>query len=353
MWQGMAHGFAVGIDENGLGPRLGPLVVTSILARTSTDETRDGEKVANARPKGALRKRLGDSKKLVSFGDSALGEAWARALLRRAGEVEPAAVDELVHALALDPRTELRAPCPDAHADQCWSAEGERYLAEPKLLAQLARDLDRLAAAGVEILRARVAIVCTKRLNEATVSGRSRFQVDLHAMERLVLRARADAGADVAAVCGKVGGFDRYVEHFGPLGGRPCVAVREGRARSTYAVPGVGTIAFVRDADASNLLVCLASLVGKWVRDLLMTRIVRYHRAHDPGLPDASGYHDPITTRFVAASALSRARRQLPDACFERTSLEREAALAEATSSRRPPPPSSPARKARSRSATP
>ena len=62
----------------------------------------------------------------------------------------------------------------------------------------------------------------------------------------------------------------------------------------------------------------LASLVGKWVRDLLMTRIVRYHRADVPELPMASGYHDPVTTRFIEATALSRKRRRLPDVCFER-----------------------------------
>jgi hypothetical protein len=61
----------------------------------------------------------------------------------------------------------------------------------------------------------------------------------------------------------------------------------------------------------------MASLVGKWVRDVLMARIVRYHRAGDPELPDASGYHDPVTTRFIDATRLSR-DRGLPDDCFER-----------------------------------
>lgn len=68
----------VGVDENGLGPRLGPLVVTSIEAR-AIDES--AVRVANSRPRGKLRERLGDSKDLVSYADSSLGEAWARALL--------------------------------------------------------------------------------------------------------------------------------------------------------------------------------------------------------------------------------------------------------------------------------
>jgi ribonuclease HII len=145
--------------------------------------------------------------------------------------------------------------------------------------------------------------------------------MDLHAMERLTLEARERAGRDVIATCGKVGGFDRYSPAFGPLGGRLHAVAEEGRARSEYVMPGLGSIAFVRDADARHLLVCMASLVGKWVRDVLMGRIVRYHRVDDPDLPDASGYHDPVTTRFIEATRLSRKGRGLPDDCFERTAL--------------------------------
>jgi ribonuclease HII len=96
------------------------------------------------------------------------------------------------------------------------------------------------------------------------------------------------------------------------------VPLVEGRARSEYRVAGVGRVAFLRDADASHMLVALASLVGKWVRDTLMRRIVRYHRATLPDLPDASGYHDPVTTRFIDATALHRKARGIADACFVR-----------------------------------
>jgi ribonuclease HII len=160
-------------------------------------------------------------------------------------------------------------------------------------------------------------------LNEAAARGESRFDVDLHTMERLALDARDRAACDIEATCGKVGGYDRYSDAFGPLGGRLHAVVVEGRARSEYAFPGFGRIAFVRDADAKHALVAMASLVGKWVRDLMMRRIVRYHRDGDPELPLASGYHDPVTARFVDATALARKRRKLPDDCFERTRVSR------------------------------
>ncbi len=161
-------------------------------------------------------------------------------------------------------------------------------------------------------------VTCTRRLNEGVSRGLTRFHVDLHAMERLALDARARTDKDVVVICGKVGGFNRYPPAFGPLSGRLHAVAVEGRKRSEYSVPGLGRIAFVRDADASHLLVSMASLVGKWVRDLLMARVVRYHRADVPDLPDASGYHDPVTTRFIQATSLSRQRRALPDDCFTR-----------------------------------
>jgi hypothetical protein len=169
------------------------------------------------------------------------------------------------------------------------------------------------------VMGARVAIVCAKRLNDGVERGLSRFDADLHAMERLVSSAARQARSDVVATCGKVGGFDRYGESFASfLLHTPIV---EGRARSEYRVPGVGTVAFVRDAEEGHILVAMASLVGKWVRDLLMRRIVRYHRESVPDLPEASGYHDPVTTRFIAATALTRKKARIDDECFVRRAL--------------------------------
>jgi ribonuclease HII len=307
----------VGIDENGLGPRLGPLIVTAVTARCEGN----GEKIANG-PPGRSFARLGDSKDLVAHGDTSLGEAWARAIAAWSGRGKEATTpDALVAAMCIDSPTTLRSRCPSAHEGQCWSPDTESFACDPKLFANVSKDLKRLSAKGVSIVRVDVAVVCTERLNDAVVRGLSRFVVDLHTMERLALAVRDASDEDLSATCGKVGGYDRYSDHFGPLSGRLHAIVTEGRARSEYQFPGLGRMAFVRDADASNLLVGMASLVGKWVRDLLMDRVVRYHRLDNEGLPSASGYHDPVTTRFIEASALSRKTRELPDDCFERRAL--------------------------------
>ena len=338
----------VGIDENGMGPRLGPLVVTSVVLTTTTER---GAKLVRSRPSGALAKRIGDSKKLVAFDDSALGEAWARAIAARGLGVGASAKTpgELIDALLVDDVPSMRAPCPRHHLDLCWGTRGETFVASDAMVAECARDLDRLEARGVQLVRARLAVLCARRLNEGVAKGLSRFDLDLHAMERLTLAARDDVGDEVYALCGKVGGFDFYAPRFGPLAGWLHTTLVEGRARSEYHVPTVGRLGFVRDGDDSHLAIGLASLVGKWVRDHLMRRVVRFHRdglseAEAAVLPDASGYHDPVTTQFIEATSLVRRARKVEDPCFERLAVGKDGGGPKSsrrgpTSSARPRPP--------------
>jgi len=317
----MSAQYRIGIDENGLGPRLGPLVVTAVLARV----TEDGHLVAGQKPRGALEKRLGDSKAMVAHGDVALGEAWARVLGARAG-VGFDSPDALLRAICLDPREALVARCPSHVERQCWNTEGESFTAPDAMLRSIEGDLRRLEGKGVELLAVRTVVLCTERLNRDRERGLSRFDSDLHAMERLILALREEAGAPIEAVCGKVGGYSRYSNAFGPLGGRLHTVVEEGKARSAYRFPGLGDIAFVRDADANDLLVAMASMVGKWVRELTMARVVRHYGRLLGQELAASGYHDPVTARFVEATSLVRREHRIPDDCFERA---REPALVE------------------------
>lgn len=319
---GQAVRYIIGADENGLGPRLGPMSVTAVLARV----TEQGDKVVRTKPRGGLRQRLGDSKGLVSHGNIALAEAWTRVLVERGHgkHSEGDSPDELLDAVTLDSRVALTEPCPKHVTGQCWETEGEGFTPPDEMgdtMKLLAKDLDRLEKRGVEIVAVRSVVVCTHRLNQAVAEGKSRFVVDLHAMERLILAFRDLAGEEVDAECGKVGGFGQYGKVFGPLGGRLHAVMEEGRARSAYRFPGIGDIAFVRDSDASNLLVGMASLVGKYVRELMMERIVRHYQRADPELPVVSGYHDPVTNQFVLGTEALRRKRRVPNSCFERDKI--------------------------------
>ena len=303
-------GLRVGVDENGLGPRLGPMIVTGALIDVTTDWDRF---VLAARAVG-----IGDSKGLCAHGAMREVEATVLGILDVHLGVRPRTFAELFGALSLDSDAVVRALCPDGEAPRmCLGADialpafggapGPRHLVGARAL----RD------AGALLRRVFFTSVCNRRLHAEQALGHSRFDVDLARMVDLVRALRGAAEGQVEAVCGKVGGRKRYSDAVGALS--PLVAIEvETAACSAYRVPGVGRVAFLQDADDTDPVVGLASLIGKYVRELSMLRIHLDLRAHVPELGAASGYHDPVTTRYIAATALVRAARQIPDDCFER-----------------------------------
>ncbi|MEO6600762.1 MAG: hypothetical protein ABIQ16_12870 [Polyangiaceae bacterium] len=302
--------FRVGVDENGLGARLGPLVVTAVLARVSEQ----GRRTLSRKLPRAIRADLDDSKRLLSHTDVGLGEAWARALATRPVN----SPSDLFEQLSLEGSSKLKEPCESHVAGQCWNARGEAFIAEASDVLRIQKHRGALAERGIDLISVRSSVVCTKSLNDAKRRGTNRFVSDLHAMESLVLSARAEAGGEIEAVCGKVGGIAEYSKFFGPLSGRLHAILDEGRARSGYRFPGLGELHFVRDADAADPLVSLSSLVGKYVRELFMSRIGLHYSDEESLEKRPSGYHDPVTAGFVLRSELLRRKRKIPDTCFER-----------------------------------
>jgi ribonuclease HII len=301
--------FHIGADENGLGSRLGPLIVTAVLAET--DDA--GERFLSRKLPKRMREDLDDSKRLMTHTDVGVGEAWARALT---GDVARSP-GELFELLSLEGTNRLQEPCPKAAHAQCWNVGKESFSADDEQCGRVRAHLATFAKRGVLIREVRTSVVCTQQLNQNRDLGINRFMSDLHAMERLVLKLRESAGSPVLAVCGKVGGIGEYAKFFGPLAGWLHATIVEGQAESAYQFPKLGRLRFVRDADAHAPLVMLASLVGKYVRELFMSRIAGHYPADDEAARP-SGYHDPVTAAFVERTLLVRKRRRMPDRCFER-----------------------------------
>jgi hypothetical protein len=283
----------------------------------------EGQRWVERRPRGKLAKDLDDSKRLVSHSNFALGEAWARVLT---GD-RWASPQALFEHLSLEGADSLRRDCPEHVESQCWGLGSESFGADRLLLGRVSGHLGKLRERGIDIRRVQVAIVCTRRLNQGRLQGKNRFVSDLHAMERLLLALREQSTGDLLATCGKVGGMTEYDRFFGPLAGRLHTSLQVSRQRSAYYFPGLGELHFVQDADARDVLVMLASLVGKYVRELLMARISRfYDGAEAPPSTGAaagtalgvSGYHDDRTDAWVAATAPRRRVLRILNDCFER-----------------------------------
>jgi len=302
--------FVVGLDENGLGPRLGPLVATAVTLESPSYDR------AGLRRAG-LRVGIGDSKAVSGFGRMARAESIVLALLERLHGACPTEADELLRLVALDGLLPLRAPCPSRAAPQCWSVGISLpvFGGDPEAGH---RALDRLERRRVRVRRACSAIACAGVLNGELRDDVSKLVIDLGLFERLILDARRAAGAEVTAYCGMVGGIRRYDGYFRHFDGTSVRVVGTDRARCAYHVDGLGDVVFEVHADDAHLPVALASMLGKYVRELAMERQNRFYRERDPVLPAPSGYHDPVTARFVERSAPLRRRLGIVSDCFER-----------------------------------
>lgn len=285
------------------------MVVTGVAMTTRCD--------AAAFLRASQAAGIGDSKGLCAHGAMGEVEGFVLAVLEVHLGLRVETFSGLVAALCLDDDAALRVRCPEGAAP---SACFDEAIALPAFGAGVTPALraraTALAAAGVAVSGARFALACARRLRDARDLGQSRFDVDLGDMLRLVARLGAGAASHEVA-CGKVGGRNKYAAALEALS--PLVSIEvESSALSRYQVPGLGRIAFVRDGDATEPAVAMASLLGKYVRELAMLRHNRFYQARVEGLVAASGYHDPVTARFVDATALVRARLGIDDRCFER-----------------------------------
>lgn len=300
----------VGVDENGLGPRLGPLVATAatLCFRTAYD--------AERYRKVGFDLGIGDSKQTGAFGKMAHIESLALAVAERALGKEVRTPDALLDAISIDGRLALRAPCPsDETAQQCWS-EPMRL---PVFGGELAHGKDllrQLKKQGVVVERVRSALACPGVLNDALDRGVNKLAMDLHLFERLIADAHAAAGEQVLALCGQVGGIKRYQDRFALLE-EPRVLYEDAERGRAYETTQA-ELRFEVKADDRHLPVGVASMVGKYVREIGMRRVVQFYRTLDETLPEASGYHDSVTRRFVEESAIHRKRLKIATPCFER-----------------------------------
>jgi ribonuclease HII len=225
---------------------------------------------------------------------------------------------ELVEAVTLLPTKQLKQRCPSNARVQCWQHHGERFKASEFLVADVSRVLRKLNESGITPIRVLSRLVCTAELNARGAHGENRFLVDLHAMEELIVHIAETVRSPITIVCGKVGSMSAYTQHFAHLNSKQPQIACESPEQSIYQVASFGELRFVRDADATDPLVMLASLVGKYLRELFVERIGKHFTTELTQLRRPSGYHDPITAQFADATEALRAKASFPEDCFER-----------------------------------
>lgn len=249
-----------GFDENGLGPRFGPLVVTGVLLEVKAES---GVLLSNhAGP-------VDDSKRVFRRDHSsyARGEAIALAILKAAG-LEPKDADALRECLGLP--SDLPLP---GTGLPVWCSGG---------------DLPRLDH--------RILGIRTRAVSPAALNGTNKFN---HAVSCMIDLSWGLAPFDLCLL-GKAGGRKFYGPFLWNAFGEGFTTLSEEPNESRYTALGAEW-RFARDADAIYLPVAMASVVGKYIRELVMLELNARAGFSSP-IPYCSGYPgDPRTPELALA----------------------------------------------------
>lgn len=235
-----------------------------------------------------------DSKKVFSQKDLGKGEIAALAVVHALTGETPTTATHLADILSA-PSGRPALPC-STSTNPC-SLEGLSLplWAQPTEITTRASQLrEALQSLGVIHSGIESALVCPWELNTRLDSSLSKLDLDLELFLEVAARIRARWTEPGLVTCGKIGNRKSYAHKL-----EAPTTILESRTESCYDVPSLGRIRFLLDADDSDPLVSMASLVGKYLRELTMEAIHSHASRLVPDLRRPSGYRDPVTTGFL------------------------------------------------------
>jgi ribonuclease HII len=285
-----------GIDEAGYGPILGPLVISSSIFSIPDDLVGADlwhvlrRSVVDKRKQRAGRLLVSDSKKAYS---KALGishlQRTVLAFLRCIDE-QPARLGELMMIVCPD-LTERLACYP-------WYSEAANYriTADEKDITLASHVLrNDLVSGGIEFLSLRSCCLDVAYYNRMVAAVKNKAEVLFSATAQLIKYAYDDFGADeLQVVVDRQGGRVRYRRSLQRM--FPDMELRilcESANTSSYELKERARkmrLHFVVGADERFLPVSLASMVSKYLRELLVANINRYFKGFHAGLRPTAGY---------------------------------------------------------------
>jgi len=286
----------VGIDEAGFGPILGPLVVSSSTFSLPNHLIADDlwrilrKSVGNRRKRLAGRLLIADSKKAYSksVGIKHLQRTVLACL--RGLDKKPATLADLIALLCPD--------CLERLETYPWYKEADSYdiLADEADMAIASAVLNNnLALNGIELMGLHSCCLDVAYYNKMVAAVKNKANVLFTATSTLIKRAYDDfAGDELQIIVDRQGGRVRYRRNLQRMfAAMELKILRESPAASSYELQADGKrmhLHFVVGADERFLPVSLASMVSKYLRELLVDNINRYFARFGAGLRPTAGY---------------------------------------------------------------
>jgi ribonuclease HII len=286
----------VGIDEAGFGPILGPLVISSAAFSLPDDLLHCdlwrilANSISDKRKHLAGRILIADSKKVYS---KSLGikhlERSVLACLRYLGK-QPATLTELI--------TMLCPHRPEALSDYPWyrNTDGHRLPSDQPDLAiaaaLLAGDFD---SGKIRLLELKSQILEVAYYNKMVAAVKNKANVLFSATSYLIKTAFDRFAKDnLQVIIDRQGGRSHYRRNLLLMFPDAHLTIlQEDQQTSSYELKsptGQMRVHFIVRADQRFLPVSLASMVSKYIRELLMDNINRYFLNLNAGLKPTAGY---------------------------------------------------------------
>lgn len=298
-----------GVDENGLGPGLGPLVVTAIVL----DVPDSGESAlrldGHALPRSVADSKLVFKRTVRSY---AAGESVALALARALeGASQALHVSAFLSAVT-------RGGCVAASDGAGPPELHHAAIPMPLWGGDPAPIESALASAGIRVVDLACRVLFPAEFNSVRTTPGGKLALNYRVFEEaLALLGTCPS----LALLGKIGGTRFYrpwldasvrLREVETLGEEPA----ESRYRARFG-GGPVELRFVRDGDATYLPIAAASLVGKYVREASMLCLNRALGFLDP-IPHASGYWSDPKTQLAIERFEERYAATVPRTAFLR-----------------------------------
>ncbi len=301
----------LGIDEAGYGPNLGPLVMTCVACRVpdelaAADLWAVLEEVVCRQPAAKERRVVVNDSKVVHAASNGLRTLERNTLAALPPDPLALCLREYHQGLCCGSST--------LHAEPWYT--GASRLPVAVEATEVSEAAERFAVAcrtrGISWPLVRTVVIGAEQFNELTERAASKGAVLAHGLTQLLRAAwpQLEGTTETVRVAiDKHGGRNTYAAMLQDAFPDGMILVQEeSRLRSRYCLAGLPCdvqLTFQPCADSEHFCVALASMVSKYLREVLMLEFNQFWERHIPGLRPTAGYPGDATRYWEAISPVA------------------------------------------------